>query len=192
MTRQIYAAPVLALALALAGPRPARAHCDTVDGPVVAAARSALSRGDLTPVLKWIPASSEPAIRAAFSRTLKVRGAGAEARELADTWFFETVVRVHRAGEGEPYTGLKPAGTPLDPAVAAADAALEKGSRDELVRELTDEIAARIRQRFTRAAQARKSADTSVAAGREYVAAYVDLMHYLEQLDQAGGEHPAY
>jgi hypothetical protein len=27
---------------------------------------------------------------------------------LADTHFFETVVRLHRLGEGESFTGLKP------------------------------------------------------------------------------------
>ena len=44
----------------------------------------------------------------------------AEARELADRYFFETLVRIHRAGEGAPYTGLKPAGRDLGPAVPAA------------------------------------------------------------------------
>ena len=93
----------------------ASAHCDTMDGPVIAAARMALQAGDVTPVLKWIPKQSEPEIRAAFTRTLKVRAGGAEAKELADTYFFETLVRLHLAGEGEPYTGLKPAAHRLTP-----------------------------------------------------------------------------
>ena len=164
----------------------ASAHCDTMDGPVVAAARTALQAGDVTPVLKWIPKQSEPEIRAAFTRTLKVRAGGAEARELADTYFFETLVRLHRAGEGEPYTGLKPAGTPIDPAIAAADQALLKGQADPLVRSMIEQVAAGIRQRFERAAQARRAADAGKGDGREYVAAYVDLMRYLEQVGQAG------
>jgi hypothetical protein len=165
---------------------PASAHCDTMDGPVVAAARAALQAGDVTPVLKWIPKQSEPEIRAAFTRTLKVRAGGAEARELADTYFFESLVRLHRAGEGEPYTGLKPAGTPIDPALAAADRALLKGQADPLVRSITEQVAVGIRQRFERAVQARRAADAGQGDGREYVRAYVDLMRYLEQVDQAG------
>lgn len=164
---------------------PASAHCDTMDGPVVAVARAALQAGEVTAVLKWIPKLSEPEIRAAFARTLKVRAVSAEAKELADTYFFETLVRIHRVGEGEPYTGLKPAGTRIDLAVAAADKALDHGSADQLVRMVTDEIDAGIRQRFNRASQARKTAGESAESGRKYVTAYVNLMHYLEQLDQA-------
>ena len=102
------------------------AHCDTINGPVVVAARQALASGDLTPALKWIPKASEPELRAAFGRTMQVRAASPAARDLADSYFFETLVRLHRAGEGEPYTGLKPA-TEVDPAVAAADRALQSG-----------------------------------------------------------------
>jgi hypothetical protein len=173
--------------VALTAVPPLSAHCDTMDGPVVAAARAALQAGDVTPVLKWIPKSSEPEIRAAFTRTLKVRTASADARELADIYFFETLVRLHRAGEGEPYTGLKPAGAQVDPAIAAADKALQGSSADRLVRVMTDGVSGEIRHRFDQAVQTRKMADRSVEAGREYVAAYVSLMHYLEQMGQAGG-----
>ena len=139
--------------------------------------------------LKWIPKASEAEVRAAFARTLQVRAGGAAARGLADSYFFETLVRLHRAGEGEPYTGLKPA-TELDPAVAAADQALQRGSPDALVRAITQEVAAQIRQRFESVSRARKTADQSVEAGRQYVAAYVGFMHYLEQVEQAGSGHP--
>ena len=165
------------------------AHCDTMNGPVVAVARQALKSGDLTPALKWIPEASEAELRAAFARTLQVRAAGSAAKDLADSYFFETLVRLHRAGEGEPYTGLKPA-TEVDPAVAAADQALQGGSPDALVRAMTDKIAVEIRQRFENVSRTRKTADQSVEAGRRYVAAYVGLMHYLEQVDQAGSGHP--
>ncbi len=165
------------------------AHCDTMNGPVVAAARQALASGNLTPALKWIPKASEPEARAAFARSLQVRASGGAARELADSYFFETLVRLHRAGEGEPYKGLKPA-TEVDPAVAAADQALQHGSPDALIRGVTEKAGAEIRQRFESVSRARKTADQSVEAGRQYVAAYVDLMHYLERVDQAGSGHP--
>ncbi len=164
---------------------PARAHCDTLDGPVVADARAALAKGDVTPVLKWVGPKDEAEIRAAFRRAAAVRAGGAEARELADRYFFETLVRVHRASEGAPYTGLKPAGQPVEAGIRAADEALAKGSGEALVREATEVVAAGIHKRYSHAAEARKHAEHNVAAGREYVAAYVDLMHYVEGIHQA-------
>jgi len=175
-------------ALAFNAKLPLSAHCDTMNGPVVVAARAALESGDVAPVLKWVLKESESEVRSALARTLKVRTAGREARELADSFFFETVVRLHRAGEGEPYNGLK-AGTEVDPAVAAADEALRNGSPDALVSIMTEKVSAEIRQRFERASRARRRAEQSVEAGRQYVAAYVDLMHYLEHVDTASGRH---
>lgn len=161
------------------------AHCDTMDGPVVAAARVALEKGDITPVLKWIKADAEAEIRAAFAQTLVVRAKGPEAKDLADRYFFETLVRVHRAGEGAPYTGLKPAGTDPGPFVAGADRALESGSADALVKLLVDKVAAGVRERFAEALERRKHADENVSAGREYVESYVEFVHYVERLGGA-------
>ena len=156
----------------------ASAHCDTLDGPVVATARTALDKGDVTPLLKWVRPEEEKEIRAAFQKTLAVRTNGSEAKELADMYFFETLVRIHRAGEGAPYTGLKP-GAAIDPAVALADKALESGSADKLADILTNAMTNGIRNRFHRALEARKHADENVTAGREYVEAYVIFTHYV-------------
>jgi len=157
------------------------AHCDTLNGPVVADARKALALGDVTPLLKWVAADDEELIRTAFQKTLDVRKLGTQARDLADMYFFETLVRIHRAGEGAPYTGLKP-GTAVDPAVALADKALESGSVDKLVNILTDATAKGIRERFQQALKVKKHADESVDAGREFVEAYVIFTHYVEGL----------
>ncbi|MFO7915382.1 MAG: DUF6448 family protein [Candidatus Krumholzibacteriales bacterium] len=167
------------------------AHCDTLDGPVVQAAREALAKGDVTPLLKWVQADDEKEIRAAFQKTLAVRVKGTEAKELADMYFFETLVRIHRAGEGAPYTGLKP-GEAVDPAVALADNALESGSVDKLVDVLTKALSNGIRERFQHTSETRKHANDSVAAGREYVKAYVIFTHYVEGLHamiKGGGGH---
>jgi Family of unknown function (DUF6448) len=170
-------------------PTIAAAHCDTMDGPVIAAAKVALNTGDIRPVLKWIGKKDEPDIQAAFARALTVRAQGPEAKDLADIYFFETLVRVHRAGEGAPYTGLQPAGS-VAPAVAAADAALAGESSDALTKQLGDQIAAGIRTRFARVRELKKHADEDVEAGRRYVKAYVELMHYLEALDAIAGGQP--
>lgn len=187
----------LALALASSvtfGTATAWAHCDTLDGPVVADARKALSTGDVQPVLKWVGASEEAEIRAAFKDTVAVRAQSAAARDLADRYFFETLVRVHRAGEGAPYTGLKPAGTPVEAGIRAADEAIEKGGGDAVAREIAAAVEQGIRTRYARASEAKKHAADSVSAGREYVAAYVEYIHFVEGIHQAvsgAGHHGA-
>ena len=159
----------------------AKAHCDTLDGPVVESARHALATNDIAPLLKWVPIYDEQLIRTAFQNTMEVRKLGGQAQKLADMYFFETLVRIHRAGEGASYEGLKP-GVEIDPAIALADEALESGSVDKLVGVLTDATAKGIRESFRRALKTQKHADESVAAGREFVEAYVVFTHYVEEL----------
>jgi len=157
------------------------AHCDTLDGPVVKEARASLDKGDITPLLKWVKQENEKEIREAFAKTLAVRKQGKEARELADMYFFETLVRIHRAGEGAPYTGLKP-GEAVEPVVQEADKALKTGSADQLVKLVTDAVAKGIHGKFAHAMETKKHADDSVAAGREFVEAYVIFTHYVDRL----------
>jgi hypothetical protein len=187
-----FAVVLTLVALVLAVPVPARAHCDTLNGPVVAAARIALQRGDVTPVLKWVEPESEAEVRSAFVRTLAVRKTGPEARDLADLYFFETLVRLHRAGEGAPYTGLKPADTKLEPSVEAADQALDRGSAEAVIKLVTAHVAEGIRERYGRAAEAKRHADEGVAQGRAFVAAYVEFLHYVENLDLASAASHAH
>ncbi len=181
--RQQVMTAIVAFALSALFAAPmARAHCDTLDGPVVADARVALDKGDVAPVLKWVGNEHEQEIREAFARTLSVRTKGADARQLADRYFFETLVRVHRAGEGAAYMGLKPAGTDPGTAVAAADAALASGSADRLVQLVADRISQGIRERHAHALNTRKHADHNVEAGRQFVRAYVEFVHYVERI----------
>ncbi len=177
---------VAALGLLLYAP-PARAHCDTLSGPVVRDATAALEKKDLQPLLKWVKPDVEPELRAAFEATLSVRSLEPKARELADRYFFETAVRLHRAGEGAPYTGLKAEAD--DPAglIAASDRALEQGSADRLLAAVTARVTAGLRERYGRVVEAGKHANESVEAGRRYVEAYVEYVHYVEALQQAGG-----
>jgi hypothetical protein len=118
----------------------------------------------------------------AFKKAREVRKLNPAAKELADRYFLETFVRLHRAGEGEPYTGIKPAGTELGPAVEGADKALESGSINDLLKLMTETVVHSIREHFERAVALKKQAGGSVEAGREYVEAYVKYVHYVEKL----------
>jgi uncharacterized protein DUF6448 len=168
-------------------PATVSAHCDSLDGPVVRAAQQALDTRNVSQVLIWVGAGDEAEIRAAFDQTLAVRGLNARAKALADRYFFETVVRVHRAGEGAPYTGLKPAGLNLGPAIPAADRALADGSPDAVLRLLAGKMEAGLHMHFEAAFSAKNWKAGDVDAGRRFVKAYVEYIHYVEQLHEAMG-----
>lgn len=180
-----------AAVLNLAAISTAFAHCDAMDGPVIGEAQLALRDGDITPLLKWVPAADEATVEEAFNQAREVRGLGPVARQVADKHFFETLVMVHRASEGAPFTGIKPAGE-IEPAVTAADAALENGDIDALVGRITAAVERGIRDRYEAARVAGANADQSVEQGRDFVENYVQYVHYVENLHDAamaGGSH---
>jgi hypothetical protein len=169
-------------------PSTLNAHCDTMNGPVITAAKKALETGNVNLVIIWVRKQDEAQIRAAFEETLAVRRLNAEAKDLADMYFFETLVRVHRAGEGVPYTGLKPAETVVDLGIAAADKSLETGSPESLLKHLNEAVHAGIHQQFELAVQKKDFKSDDVEAGRAYVKTYVEFIHYVERLYEAASK----
>jgi hypothetical protein len=147
-----------------------------------------LESGDITAALIWVRKESEAEIKDAFTKTLAVRKLSPEARELADRYFFETLVRIHRAGEGEPYTGLKPAGRDLGPVIPAADRAVETGSAQKVTELIASAVRRGVEQRLAEVMQAKAHAaenPADIQRGRRFVEAYVAFLHYLERLQEA-------
>ena len=181
---------VLAILFAIVffGSDKALAHCDGMDGPVVIAAQKALETGDVNLVLIWVKEKDEGVITKAFQKTLAVRKMNPEGKELADMYFFETLVRTHRAGEGAPYTGLKPAGRDLGPVIPAGDKAIRDGKVDPVVKLLTDQIQKGIQEQFKKVMAKKNFNKDDVAAGREYIETYVTFIHYVEHLYEASKE----
>jgi hypothetical protein len=175
---------VFLFSVVLIGLNKVHAHCDTLDGPVVKDAKMALEKGDVRFVLKWVKKNAELEIRTAFQSALTERAKGEEAGRKADMKFFETLVGVHRAGEGASFTGLKPAGA-VEPIVAEADKALETGSVDTLTTEMSKHLTDEVRTRFDRALEMKKHMNESIDAGRAYVEAYIEYVHYVEGLHEA-------
>jgi hypothetical protein len=151
---------------------------------VVSAARKALDAGKVELVLVWVRADDEAQLRTAFERARTVRKGGGEAKELADLYFFETLVRVHRAGEGAAYTGLKPAGM-VEPAVAAADRAIHSGKLQPLGKLVVDRMEKGLHDHFNAVMTKKNYQPDDVAAGRAYSNAYVEFVHYAERLYEA-------
>jgi hypothetical protein len=177
---------ILAAALALTWGSAAQAHCDTLDGPVVSEARKALDSGNVNLVLGWVQKKDEAEIRNAFQKATAVRKTNAAAKDIADTYFFETLVRVHRAGEGAPYTGLKPAGEP-EPAIAAADRSIATGKLEPVAKLVTERAQHGLHKQFDAVASRKKYDPNDVAAARSFVDAYVEYVHYVERLYDAAG-----
>jgi Family of unknown function (DUF6448) len=175
----------LLLAGSLLGPARVFGHCDGLDGPVVNAAQTALENGDINVVLIWVQEKDEGEIKTAFRNALAVRKLSPEAKALADTYFFETLVRIHRAGEGAAYTGLKPAGRDLGPAVPAVDEALVSGSVKSVAKLLGDAVQEGLAERFREVIAKKTFKKDDVEAGREYVKSYVEFIHYAERLYDA-------
>lgn len=158
------------------------AHCDGMDGPVIKAAQKALETGNVNLVLIWVLKNDEPEIKKAFQKTVAVRKLNPQAKELADMYFFETLVRIHRAGEGEPYTGLKPSGRDLEPVIPAADKVIESGKLEPVLKILTEKVQTEVREKFKVVAAKKKFKPDDVEAGREYVEAYVPFVSYIERI----------
>lgn len=167
-------------------------HCDTMDGPVVTAAKRALETGNVNLILPWAPKETEDEIKKAFKKILTARKLGKEAKEVADYWFFETVVRLHRAGEGAPYTGLKPAGLDWGPVVPRAEKAIEKGDAKEVIDFLSHAVEEELQERFRHAMAKKRYDENNVDAAREFVQAmlgFVLFSHHLYTKIKGGGEH---
>lgn len=164
---------------------PASAHCDGEDGPVIKSAREALDSGNVNRVLIWVQHTDEAQIKDSFRKALEVRQLNPSARELADHYFFETLVRVHRAGEGAPYTGIKAAGRDPGPAVAAGDRALETGSVGPLAQLLTQTVHKSVGGQFKDVMAKKNFEADDVAAGQRYVKAYVEYIHSVERIYEA-------
>ena len=165
------------------------AHCDTMDGPLIKDAKIALGKGNVNYVLKWVQPEDETEIKEAFSLVMKVRKSGADAQLLADKYFFETVVRLHRSGEGVPFTGVKPSGTPIDEKVLAADKSIEKGNLSPLKDLVPKEMLPELQERFNKAMSLKNFDVNNVSAGREYIEAYVQFFKYAEGEEAEHAHH---
>ena len=157
-------------------------HCDTLDGPVVNAARRSLDAGNAEEALACAPESAEAEIREAFALAGRVRSLGKDAKELADHSFFETVVRLHRAGEGAAYDGLKPAGLDTGPVIPLAEQAIESGDASELTNLLSSTVQDQVARRHAHVQELARDRDRDLAHRRAWVSAMLDLQVWSHHL----------
>lgn len=160
-------------------------HCDSLDGPVVSAARLALDADNPALVLPYVPEEAEAEVKAVFDQVTDARVLGGQARVVADRHFFETVVRLHRAGEGAPYTGLKPAGLSHGPVIPLAERAVLTGDAGEVVGFLAAELTDQVERRLAEVRSLEDSRSRSLADARRHVEAMLDFEVYCHSVHQA-------
>ncbi len=158
------------------------AHCDSMEGPVVKASRQALETGNINYVLIWVRQEDEAEVRGIFVKVTKVRTLSQEAKDLADLYFFESVVRIHRMGEGVSYTGLKPVDYEPAAGIEAADIAIRENSITGILDNVAEEYHSELKASFNELQSKSNYGVDDLTAGREYVEAYVHFIHYVEAL----------
>jgi hypothetical protein len=152
-------------------------HCDSIDGPVAVAAAQALESNDVSLVLPYVHREGEVEVAQAFDLAVRARSLGRDSREVANRWFFETVVRIHRAGEGAPYTGLKPAGLDVGPVIPLAEDVIATGDPTPLADFLITTVRDQVQRHFNsmKEAQVTATREGTIEAQREHVEAMLGL-----------------
>jgi hypothetical protein len=156
------------------------------------AAKIALDAGNVNLILPWAPKKAEAELKRAFEKTLQARKLGKAAAEVADYWFFETAVRLHREGEGALYTGLKPAGLDWGPVVRKAEKAIETENPKEIIAFLLHTVEEDLQEKFRHAVAKKEYDENNVDAAREFVHAslgFVLYSHGLYAFVKGGEQH---
>lgn len=182
----LLAATAVAVPLMLGTAAPASAHCDSAQGPVATAARDALAEGDVDLVLPYVKADQEQELTAAFNQTVAIRDSSPEVQKVADQYFVETAVRLHRVGEGASYTGLKDE-VDVSPALTAAETSLEAGTPDRVFKVLKRDLRTEVAERLDGVLEARaaEQADPSVETARERAEAELMFEKYILEIETA-------
>jgi len=157
-------------------------HCDSMDGPVVSAAAKALEQENVRLILPFVPEEGEQEVVETFERVMPIRRLSPEAGEVADRLFFETVVRIHREGEGATFTGLKPAGLDVGPVIPVAEQAIENGDPEELESILSEAVKHQVHERLHHVLELKERVNGDVERNREYVEAMLGLQVWSHSL----------
>ncbi len=160
------------------------AHCDRENGPVAVSAKDALRTGDFDKIVIWVGEDQEEELREKFQQSVEVFQHGGKSAQLAEKYFMESAVRLHRAAEGMPFEGLKPAG-PNPPDIESAEKALETGDFEPVKVLLCQKLEEEALKWFRETRSKAENKSESVAAGRAWVDHYVKYITYIHSLYQA-------
>ncbi len=180
---------LVAAGMFLLAPVTADAHCDTMDGPAVKDAIRAMDTGNVNYALKWVQPKYEAEVSRAFRMSMKVKDINADTKNLAEQYFFEILLRDHRAGEGVAFDGVKPHGWPVDERVKAADQSIALGNLEPLKGLVEPDKWPELQRRFQKVMSLKDFDVNRVEEGREYIEAYVQFFKFAEGEDEHHESH---
>lgn len=180
---------LVAAGMFLLAPVTADAHCDTMDGPAVKDAIKAMDSGNVNYALKWVQPKYEAEVSRAFRMSMKVKDINADTKNLAEQYFFEILLRDHRAGEGVAFDGVKPHGWPVDERVKAADQSIALGNLEPLKGLVEPDKWPELQRRFQKVMSLKDFDVNRVEDGREYIEAYVQFFKFAEGEDEHHESH---
>lgn len=180
---------LVAAGIFLLAPVTADAHCDTMDGPAVKDAIRAMDTGNVNYALKWVQPKYEAEVSRAFRMSMKVKDINADTKNLAEQYFFEILLRDHRAGEGVAFDGVKPHGWPVDERVKAADQSIALGNLEPLKGLVEPDKWPELQRRFQKVMSLKAFDVNRVEEGREYIEAYVQFFKLAEGEDEHHESH---
>ncbi len=160
------------------------AHCDTMDWPVIMAARKSLETKNPNYFLIWVQKKDETIILEEFNKALSQRQTNPENSENIDKKFFESLVKIHREWEWAEYTWLKPAWSITNPVVILWDKSFETKNSSELEEYFSKNITNQIKNRFQEVIEKQNYALNDIEAWREYIAEYITFLHWAEWVDE--------
>jgi hypothetical protein len=155
---------------------------DITNGSVMNAAKIALDTGNVNYILIWVPEESENKLKNLFEKTVCERRAGKDVQDTSFDWYFETVNRLHRASEGALYTRVNPDGLDESPVVPKVKRAIETCEAEEIIGFIPKTQEHDFRHRFHHLIEKKNYDVNNVAAGREYIAEFIDFILYLHHL----------
>ena len=180
---------LVAAGIFLLAPVTADAHCDTMDGPAVKDAIRAMDTGNVNYALKWVQPKYEAEVSRAFRMSMKVKDINADTKNLAEQYFFEILLRDHRAGEGVAFDGVKPHGWPVDERVKAADQSIALGNLEPLKGLVEPDKWPEMQKRFQKVMSLKDFDVNRVEEGREYIEADVQFFKFAEGEDEHHESH---
>ena len=180
---------LVAAGMFLLAPVTADAHCDTMDGPAVKDAIKAMDSGNVNYALKWVQPKYEAEVSRAFRMSMKVKDINADTKNLAEQYFFEILLRDHRAGEGVAFDGVKPHGWPVDERVRVADQSIALGNLEPLKGLVEPDKWPELQRRFQKVMSLKDFNVNRVEEGREYIEAYVQFFKFAEGEDEHHESH---
>lgn len=157
-------------------------HHNQLNAQVIKAAKMALDSGNVNYILIWVPEESENKLKNLLEKTCCESSTRDNIQNRAVDWYFKTVNRLHYASGWTSCPGMKSESIDENPIVLKVERAIETGNINEIFGVIPDTPTGDVRRRFCDVMNKKNYNVNNIAAGRDYVSSFIDLIVYLHNL----------